>query len=148
MIRCALPDTGSGARVDALRLEHVDLGEEHGGVDHDAVADDRHDVGYRTPLGHELEREQLAVDDERVPGVVAALVAHARGALLGEVVGEPALALVTPLGADDDGAGHGNLLTVAIAITLTRSYSPQHPAPRDTQPEPPAIAASPRGSRR
>ena len=41
MIRWALPLTLQPAAVDALGLEHVDLGEQHARVDDDAVADDR-----------------------------------------------------------------------------------------------------------
>ena len=58
------------------------------------------------PLGHELEGEALAVDHEGVAGVVAALVADDQVHLLGDEVGELALALVAPLGADDDGRWH------------------------------------------
>ena len=100
-------------RVDALGLEHVDLGEEHRRVDDDPVADHRRDVGVEDAARHELEREGLAVDDDRVAGVVPALVADAERALLGEVVGETALALVTPLGTDDHRARHGPLPTTS-----------------------------------
>jgi hypothetical protein len=37
-----------------------------------------------------------------VPGIVAALKAHDRRRLLGQQIDDLALALVTPLGADDD----------------------------------------------
>ena len=90
-------------------LEHVELVDEHDRVDDDAVADDRRDVRVEDAARHELELEHLAVDHERVPGVVTALVAHDELALLGEVVGELALALVTPLGSDDHRAGHDRL---------------------------------------
>ena len=50
----------------------------------------------------------LAVDHQRVAGVVAALEAHDRGDALGQQVDDLALALVAPLGADDDEVpGHG-----------------------------------------
>ena len=62
------------------------------------------------PLGHQLEGEALAVDDDGVAGVVAALVADDHVHLLGEEVGELALALVAPLGADHDGGRHVALL--------------------------------------
>src|SRR5690606_16597704 len=54
----------------------------------------------------ELERERHAVDDERVPRVVAALVADDHGHLLGDEVGELPLALVAPLRTDDDSRWH------------------------------------------
>jgi hypothetical protein len=114
------------AGVDALRCEHVELLDEHGRLDDDTVADDGRHVVVEDPAGNELQREHFAVDDDRVAGVVPALVADDQLALFGEVVGEPALALVAPLGPDDHRAGHGVLTTlwqrVANAITLTRSY--------------------------
>ena len=45
------------AAVDALLGEPVDLGEQHRGVDHDAVADDRRDVVVQDAARHQLERE-------------------------------------------------------------------------------------------
>src|SRR5207248_4637540 len=83
-----------------------------------------HDPWIQHAARHELELEDVAVHDDRVAGVVAALVADTERGLFGEVVGELALALVTPLGADDHRAGHAGLTTVATAITLTRSYYP------------------------
>jgi hypothetical protein len=55
---------------------------------------------------NELQLEHLAVDDDGVPGVVAALIADAHRGFLGEEVGEAALALVAPLHADDHCARH------------------------------------------
>jgi hypothetical protein len=100
------------ARVDAFAREHFELGEQHRRVDDHAVADDRDRGFVEDAARDELEGEHLAVDDDRVAGVVAALVAHDEGRLLGEVVGEATLALVTPLGADDHRAGHSKLLAI------------------------------------
>ena len=58
------------------------------------------------PLGHQLQGVALAADDDGVAGVVATLVAHDVAVLLGEQVDDLGLALVTPLGPDDDGDGH------------------------------------------
>ena len=49
---------------------------------------------------------RLAVDDDRVPGVRAALVAADEVGVLGEQVDDLALPLVAPLRADDHGRGH------------------------------------------
>ena len=92
--------------VDAAALELVELVDEHDRVDDDAVADDRRDVRVEDAARDELELEHLAVDDQGVAGVVAALVAHDHLAFLGEVVGELALALVTPVASEHDGSGH------------------------------------------
>jgi hypothetical protein len=43
-IRWALPLTLRREQSTPLAVEHVDLGEQHLGVDHHAVADDRGDV--------------------------------------------------------------------------------------------------------
>jgi hypothetical protein len=92
--------------VDALRREHVELRDEGRGVDHHAVADDRRDVRVHDAGRAELELHGLAADHDRVPRVVAALVAHDHRDLLREEVGRLALALVAPLEADDHRRGH------------------------------------------
>ena len=97
------------AGVDALDGQAVELVEQHGRVDDDAVADDRRDVLVEDSARHQLERERLAVDDDAVAGVVAALVAHDHVHLAGQEVGELALALVAPLGPHHHGCGHASL---------------------------------------
>ena len=104
-------DLEPGAAL-APPLEHVDLVEQHLGIDDHAVADHRRDVVVEDARGDELQGEGLAVDDERVPRVVPALVADDQVHLLGEEVGELALALVAPLGSDHDGRRHVALLEV------------------------------------
>jgi hypothetical protein len=94
------------AGVDPATREHVALCEEHGRVDDDAVADDRDGVGVEHTARDELEGEGLAVDDDRVAGVVAALVADDESHVLGEEIGELPLAFIAPLGSDHDGGGH------------------------------------------
>jgi hypothetical protein len=101
-------------RVDSLAGQHVQLGQEHGRVDHHAVADDRGDVGVEDPGGYELECERLPVGDDGVPGVVAALVADHHVHLVGQQVGEATLALVPPLGADDHRPRHRAALRLGI----------------------------------
>ena len=98
----------AGAR-HAAGLERVDLGEQRRQVDDDAVADHRHDVVVEDAARDQLQGVAVAADDDGVAGVVAALVAHDVGVLLGQQVDDLGLALVTPLGADDDGDGHGTL---------------------------------------
>ncbi len=94
------------ARVHAACLERVALGDEHRRVDHDAVADHRDDVRVEHPRWHQLEREVLAVDDDRVPGVVAPLVAHDHVHVGSKEIGELSLALVAPLRPDHHGRRH------------------------------------------
>ena len=105
-----------------LRLEHVELVDQHARVDHDAVADHGRHPRVQHAARHELQLEHLAVDDDRVAGVVPALVADDERGFLGEVVGEPTLALVAPLGTDDHRAGHRRAsrraATDLLAVTL------------------------------
>ena len=104
------------ARLDPLAVEHVDLVDEHRGVDHHAVTDDRNHPRIQHAARHELELEHLTVDDERVARVVPTLIADTHRRLLGEVVGYPALALVAPLGADDHRAGHETLHLFGVTL--------------------------------
>ena len=89
-----------------LRAQAVDLLAEHLRVDDDAVADHAQLAGVEDPRRDQVELERLAAADDRVAGVVAALEAHDGVGLLGEQVGDLPLALVAPLGADDDDARH------------------------------------------
>ena len=94
-----------GTRVPT-RFEHVDLGEERRQIDHDTVRDHRDHVFVQDAGGHELQCVPLAVDDDGVARVVAALVAHDVGVLLRQQVDDLGFALIAPLGSDDDGDGH------------------------------------------
>ena len=88
------------------------------GVDDDAVADDRRDVVVEDRRsGTSWRAKRLAVDHDGVPGVVAALVADDQVHLLGDEVGELALALVAPLGPDDDGRRHGASFVASLPAT-------------------------------
>ena len=92
----------------AAGLQRVELGEQRRQVDDDTVADHRHDVVVEDAARDQLQGVAVAADDDGVAGVVATLVAHDVAVLLGQQVDDLGLALVTPLGADDDGDGHGN----------------------------------------
>jgi hypothetical protein len=92
--------------IDARGLQSIDLGEQHHRVDDDAVSDHGDDVLVEDPGRKKLEGESFAADHDRVARVVAALVAHDEVHLFGQDIGELALALVAPLGPNDDGGGH------------------------------------------
>ncbi len=62
--------------------------------------------GIENPGGDEREGDLLVTDDDCVAGVVSALVAHDEVGRLGEVVGDPTLALVTPLRPENDVGRH------------------------------------------
>jgi len=80
-----------------------DLGEEGGGIKHDAVADDAFAAGAQNAARNELQDELFAVDDDGVTCVVAAGVAGDDIELFREDVDDLALAFVAPLGSEDDG---------------------------------------------
>ena len=95
-------EAGSGV---AATLQVVEL------VDHDLRVDDapradRRRLAGDDPRGDLPDLVRLAVDDDRVPGVRAALVAADEVRLLGEQVDDLALPLVAPLRTDDHGGRH------------------------------------------
>ena len=91
---------------DAALGEHLHLGDQRARIDDHAGADDRRDVRVEHAARHEVELEDLLADDDRVAGVVAALVADDDRHRLRQQVGCLALALVAPLQAADDCRRH------------------------------------------
>ena len=67
----------------------------------------------------------MAADDERVPGIVTALEARHGRSALGEQIHNLALALIAPLGADDD-----HELSHAQPRTRKRMMTPTSMLPR------------------
>ena len=92
--------------ADAACLERVDLLEEHLRVDDDAVADDRDDRRRQHSGRQHVQRVLLLADDDRVPGVIAALVPDDVLDAVPEQVGRLALTLVAPLGTDQHDRRH------------------------------------------
>ena len=92
--------------VDPARLEVVELGDQHLRVD-DAAAADHRDLPGDHPARCRADLERLVADDDRVPCVGPALVTADHISLLRKQVDDLALALVTPLCADDNGRWHG-----------------------------------------
>ena len=91
---------------DALAPQLRDLVEKGLRIEHHAVADHR-ELGRPQHAGRQQRQlVGLAIDDERMAGIVAALEAHDDIGLLRQPVDDLALPLVTPLGADDDNIGH------------------------------------------
>lgn len=92
--------------VDAALVQSAQLGEQDRRVDDDPVADDR-DTSRGENSGREkVERVLLVADDDRVAGVVAALVAHHVIDRAAEQVGGLSLAFVTPLSTEQHKCGH------------------------------------------
>src|SRR4029453_18506584 len=67
-------------------------------------------AGIEDPRGDQVQLEGLTVADNRVAGVVAALKADHDVGPLREQVGDLALPLVAPLGADYDDSGHDQVI--------------------------------------
>jgi hypothetical protein len=111
-MRWALPLTTRFDVSMPAAVEHVELAEQDARVDDHPVADDVHGAGVEDAARHEPHGEALLAHHDRVPGVVAALVADDHVHVTGEDVGELALPLVTPLGADHHGPGHVPALLV------------------------------------
>ncbi len=86
----------------ALLDQHAALGQQRLERQHHAVADEAAHVLAQDAGGNQRQDGLLAADHQGVAGVVAALEARHRGDALGEQVDDLALALVAPLGADDD----------------------------------------------
>ena len=91
---------------DTLRLQLRHLVEEGLRIEHHAVADHRELRGPQNAGRQQRQLVGLAVDDEGMAGIVAALEAHDDVGLLRQPVDDLALPLVAPLGADDDNIGH------------------------------------------
>ena len=71
-------------------------------IDHQAVADDGLLAGPQNAARNQLQDELALADEHGVAGVVPALVAGHDIEAFGEKVDDLALALVAPLGAQDD----------------------------------------------
>jgi hypothetical protein len=98
----AFADEELAVLQEPLRLTVADLLEEGLGVDDHAVAEDAALAGVEHARRDQVRDQLLAADDERVPGVGTAAVAHDRVGALGEDVDDLALSFVAPLGSDHD----------------------------------------------
>ena len=101
-----VPREPDHVRGDSAPLELVELLDEDLRVD-DAARAEHALLAPEDPRGHVLELVGLAVGDDRVACVGAALVAADEVGMLGEQIDDLPLALVAPLRADDDCRGHG-----------------------------------------
>ena len=109
---------------DAARLQVLDLLEQVGGVDDDAVADDADLVGVEDAGGHEVELELAELVDDGVAGVVAGGVPGHDVGLLRQQVDDAPLALVPPLAAHDHDDWHktARLRRTSPLLSVRREY--------------------------
>ena len=97
-------------RADAQPLVHryaaldqrISLGDQRIQRQHDTVTDQALHTVTQNPRGNQVQDGLLTVDDQRVAGVVAALKAHNGRRAIRQEVDNLSLALVTPLGPDDN----------------------------------------------
>ena len=102
---------------NALVLEHIDLFDEHLGVDDHAVANDRRDVLVHDARRDEVQAELLVTAYDGMAGVVAALVAHNTIELGRYEVANLTFAFVSPLGSHQYRGRHAYLLTSSCTWT-------------------------------
>ncbi len=86
---------------NAVLAQHVQFAQQSIGGQHHAVTDHALHTLAQDAGRDEVQDGLPAVDDEGVTGIVAALETHHGIGLLGEQIDDLALALVTPLGAND-----------------------------------------------
>ncbi len=100
----------------------IELADQDLGVD-DAAGADRARLAGDDPGRDGADLVGLAVDDDRVPCVRPTLVAADEVGLLGEQVDDLALALVTPLRADDHGGRHVSHSCTSRGTRAGRAWS-------------------------
>lgn len=93
-------------RVNASLVQALHLGEQDRRVDDDTVTDDRGTPRRQDSGGEEMQCVLLVAHDDRVAGIVAALVTHHIINGSTEEVGGLPLALVTPLSTEQHKCGH------------------------------------------
>jgi hypothetical protein len=114
-----------GVAQHALPLDLVELVEQHARIHHHAGPDQVHRARLEDPRRHQVQDGLLAVHDQGVPGVVAAVEAHHQIGRERKPVDDLALALVPPLRADRDERRHGPRSTSCAVIMCgsARSFS-------------------------
>jgi len=100
---CPIADEQVAIDVDAVSAQGIHFFHQGEGVEHDSVADDAAASLAQDAAGDQLQDELLALDGDRVAGIMAAGVARYDTKALRENVNDLAFALVAPLCSDDDG---------------------------------------------
>ena len=94
-----------GSDRQALGGDALDFGQQRDRV-HDHTVADNTELAAHQSARQQREFVDLLADNERVPGIVAALEAHDRIRAAGEPVDDLAFAFIAPLGADYGNIGH------------------------------------------
>jgi hypothetical protein len=93
-------------------------------IENNAISNHAGAARAQDAAGHKLQDEFLAVDDDRVPGIVASRIAGHHGEALREHIDNLPFAFVAPLGAND----YRSLASVQIA-TPSGNFAERTSAP-------------------
>jgi len=99
--RAGLAQTDAAARLHARLFQLGQLLQQRFRGEHHPVADEATHPFTQDTRGDEVQHRLPAVDDQGMAGVVPALETHHGIRLVGKEIDDLALALITPLGADD-----------------------------------------------
>ena len=106
----AIADVKAAGDVDAVFGEHLDFGNESGGIDHNAGPNYGVLLGAEDATGDELEDKAVTADDHRVPGIMPAGNARDVVKATGKIVNDLSFTFVSPLRADHDDRFHSEAL--------------------------------------
>src|SRR2546430_10750834 len=98
----AIADEQAVIHLHAVVTQSGNFFEKCDGIENHTIADTAAGSRAQYATGHQLQDKLFAVDDDRVPRVMAAGVPSHDGKLLRQDIAGLALPSVTPLGADDD----------------------------------------------
>ena len=95
----------------------------------DSRSEDVHHPGIEDTGGQEMQGELAKIVDDRVTGIVAALVAHDEVGLVGEVISDLSLSFVSPVRTDYCDDRHAFLLEALILYDRIRRGKPRQRSP-------------------
>ena len=128
---CAVRDEKIAVHFHAGSAQRGNFLQKGQRVNHHAIADDAGALRPQNAAGDELQNKFFSVDDDGVSGVVSAGVARHDRKSLREYVDNFALALVAPLGSNNDRGSASALLSAATQcetpIGILRGRKPAAP---------------------
>jgi len=102
----AITDRQRARNLDSRGLQRVDLGQQCGWIDHQAVADHSALARTQDAARNQFQDELFISDKNRVAGIVPALIAHHQIESFGEEIDHLPLSFVAPLSAKDNYIPH------------------------------------------
>src|SRR5258707_13549776 len=98
----AVADEQAAVYFDSGIAQLADFFQERHRIKHDAVADHALASCAQHAAGNQLQNKFLSIDNDGMPGIVPACIAHHHLEIFREHIDNLAFALIAPLGADDD----------------------------------------------